>query len=237
MVRSRVVVATSLTLAFAWALGGSYVKAEAGAAPYPRMAPLDQYLMPDRSAEVSLARSAAPESISRDAGVMVLGPHGYETAIEGKNGFVCLVERAWMSAVDSPGFWNPKLRAPLCFNPQAVRCVLPLTLKKTQFALAGQSPAQIGESLKAAYAKRDLPGLEPGAMSYMMSKDAYLTDDGSHNLAHVMFYAPLTDKASWGADLTNSPVILLQQGPPEPFNLYIVAVGKWSDGTQAPLPH
>ncbi|MGD0988418.1 MAG: hypothetical protein ABR874_11440, partial [Candidatus Sulfotelmatobacter sp.] len=70
--------------------------------PYPSMAPLDQYLIADRNAEIALARTAAPPSISRDAKVMVLGPHGYETAVEGKNGFVCMVERAWMNPFDSP---------------------------------------------------------------------------------------------------------------------------------------
>src|ERR1700727_1388139 len=83
--------------------------------PYPSMAPLDQYLM-DRDAEIALARSAAPESISRDADILVLGQHGYETAIKGKNGVVCAVERAWMSPFHgdfSDGFWNPKLRGPL----------------------------------------------------------------------------------------------------------------------------
>jgi len=54
------------------------------------MAPVDQYVIEDRVAEIALARSAAPESISRDAEVMVLGRHGYETAIQGKNGFVCI---------------------------------------------------------------------------------------------------------------------------------------------------
>jgi len=44
--------------------------------PYPNMAPVDQYLMEDREAEIALARSAAPESISRGAEVMVLGRHG-----------------------------------------------------------------------------------------------------------------------------------------------------------------
>ena len=37
--------------------------------PYPKMAPIDQYLMTDRAAEIALARTAAPESISRDAEV------------------------------------------------------------------------------------------------------------------------------------------------------------------------
>src|SRR5215471_15505865 len=69
--------------------------------PYPRMAPLDQYLM-DRDAEIALARSAAPDAISGDATILLLGRHGYETAVEGKNGFVCIVERAWMSPSDAP---------------------------------------------------------------------------------------------------------------------------------------
>ena len=61
--------------------------------PYPTsMAPLDQYFM-DRNDEIALARSAAPPSIAKDATVMVLGKHGYETAVEGTNGFVCMVGR------------------------------------------------------------------------------------------------------------------------------------------------
>jgi len=80
------------------------------------MAPLDQYVM-ERNAEMTLARSAAPESISRDAEVMVLGRHGYETAAKGKSGFVCMVQRSWTAGIDDPDFWNPKLRAAICFNP------------------------------------------------------------------------------------------------------------------------
>jgi len=69
--------------------------------PYPSMAPLDQYLIADRDAEIALARSAAPGSISRDAEVMVLGRHGYETVVKGKNGFVCMVWRSWAAAVNA----------------------------------------------------------------------------------------------------------------------------------------
>src|SRR3984957_4661310 len=94
--------------------------AEDAKTAYPSMAPLDQYLM-ERSAEITLARSAAPASISQDAEVMVLGRHGYETAAKGKNGFVCMVERSWTSGLDAPGFSNPKQRCPSLFNPPAVR--------------------------------------------------------------------------------------------------------------------
>jgi len=79
--------------------------------PYPTMAPFDQYLI-ERTAEIALAPSAAPESISPDAEVMVLGQHGYETVVKGKNGFVCVVERSWTAGIDDPDFWNPKVRQP-----------------------------------------------------------------------------------------------------------------------------
>lgn len=203
---------------------------------YPKMAPVEQYLM-DRDAEIPLARTAAPESISRDATVLVLGRHGYETAVEGQNGFVCVVDRGWSAPIDSPEFWNPKNRSPICYNPQAESSILPALIKRAEFALAGKSREQIQELTKAAYAKKELPTtLEPGAMSFMMSKNAYLTDDGSHNLAHLMFYTPIMEGGNWGADLPKSPVMLLQKGPPEPFDIFLVPVGKWSDGTPAPLP-
>jgi len=201
--------------------------------PYPSMAPLDQYLM-DRNAEIAMARSAAPGAISRDADVLVLGRHGYETAVKGKNGFVCVVERGWMGPFDGEfalNFWNPKLRGPLCFNPPAVRSILPMTYKRTEMVLAGQSKAQIIEGIKTFIKK--LP-LEPGAMSYMMSKEQYLTDDGQHHwVAHVMIYTPLMDSAVWGADLPHSPVMLNPQfhGYPEPIDVFMVPVGRWSDGT------
>src|SRR5260370_2139483 len=133
-------------------------RAQDAKAPYPSMAPLDQYLM-ERDAEIALARSAAPESISRDAEVLVLGRHGYETAVKGKNGFVCVVERSWMSAFDSPEFWNPKLRGPLCFNPPATRTILPLTFKRTELVLAGLSKTQIIHGIKTFY-KKELPPLD-----------------------------------------------------------------------------
>ena len=203
---------------------------------YPIMAPLDQYLMTDRNAEIALARSAAPEAISGEAKILVLGRHGYETAAEGKNGFVCVVERGWMSPSDAPEFWNPKLRGPICFNPPAARSVFPTTLMRTEMVLAGRTKAEIIEGNKEAFEKGELPPLEPGAMSYMMSKDAYLTDGGAHNLAHLMFYAPPLDGEAWGADLPKSPVMLIPQfKDAQPIDVFIVSVGKWSDGSAAPV--
>jgi hypothetical protein len=219
-------------------LGGTWrAQALDAKTAYPTMAPLEQYLMTDRNAEIALARSAAPESISRDAKILVLGRQGYETAAEGKNGFVCVVERAWMSPSDNPEFWNPKLRGPICFNPAAARSIFPLTIKRTEWVLAGLSKAQIMDNLKAAVDQKELPALEPGSMSYMMSKQAYLTDADGHNMSHLMIYVPLTQSAAWGADLPGSPVMFggQFQGAPEPITVFLVPVEKWSDGTAAPM--
>jgi len=211
--------------------------AEDAKTQYPSMAPLDQYLMTDRNAEIALARSAAPEAISRDAEILVLGRQGYETAVKGKNGFVCAVERGWMGQLNGANFWNPKVRGPVCYNPPAARSILPLTYKRTEMILAGQSKAQIIEATRT-FIKQGLPPLEPGAMCYMMSKEQYLTDNGHHNwIAHLMFYTPLMDGAVWGADLPNSPVMLSPQfsGAPEPIDVFMIPAGWWSDGTPDPV--
>jgi len=200
--------------------------------PYPRMAPFDQYLM-ERNAEIALARSAAVESISRDAEVMVLGRHGYETAVKGKNGFVCMVERSWTAGIDDPDFWNPKLRAAICFNPPAARTYLPLTIKKTEFVLAGRSKAQVFDGLKVAFDKKELPALESGAMCYMLSKQSYLSDRDGHWHPHLMFFVPLTDPAAWGAGLPGSPV-LGTEVTEDRLTVFLIPVAKWSDGTAAP---
>ncbi len=217
----------AVVLSAAWAK-----QAPVARATYPSMAPVEQYLIADRNAEIALARSAAPAAISSDAAVLVLGRHGYEAAAPGKNGFTCLVERGWNSPSDSPDFWNPKLRGPDCYNPPAARSILPLILKRAEWALVGLSKDQMFARLKAMAEKKELPPVEPGALCYMMSKDAYLTDDDGHNMSHLMFYLP--KGTPWGADLHGSPVMQGQleiAGTPEPVTEFLIPVLRWSDGS------
>ena len=227
----RTIALTSLALvvmlAAAW-----QAQAQVAKAPYPSMAPVDQYLM-ERNAEITLARSAAPESISQDAEVMVLGRHGYETVVKGKNGFVCVVQRSWTAGTDDPDFWNPKLRAPICFNPPAVRSYLPQTIRKTELILAGRSKAQMFEDIKAALDRKELPAPESGAMCYMMSKQGYLSARDGHWRPHLMFFVPLTDPTTWGADLPGCPIIGAKDAPGR-LTVFLIPVGRWSDGTAAP---
>ena len=216
-----------LLLGVAW-----QARAQEAKSSYPSMAPLEQYLMADRAAEIAMARSAAPPSIAQEAEVMVLGRHGYEVAVQGKNGFVCLVERSWTAGIDFPEFWNPKLRGPLCLNAAAARTYLPLTIKKTEWALAGLSNTQIAGHLNAAFDKKELPSLEPGAMCYMLSKQGYLNDSAGHWHPHLMFFIPQADAQSWGANLPDSPIIASEMKA-DRLTIFMVTVAKWSDGTDA----
>ena len=200
------------------------------ATPYPNMAPVDQYLMADRRAEIALARTAAPASISRDAEVLVLGRHGFETAVKGKNGFVCIVGRSWTSTTDAE-FWNPKVRVPMCVNAAAARSYLLRIARITDLMLAGRTKAQMEETYAAAIQKKELPPMEPGAMCYMMGKEGYGGDSGPHWPPHLMFFFSDVDPAIWGANLSGSPVIAIAD-PAQHLTQFVIPTQRWSDGTE-----
>jgi hypothetical protein len=170
-----------------------------------------------------------------DAEVLVLGKDGYHTAFEGKNGFTCVVERGWMSPLDSTDFWNPKLRGPICYNPPAVRSILPYTILRTKLILGGLTKGQMAEKIQAELAGGLLPMPEPGAMSYMMSKDQYLGDGPGHWHSHLMFHLPRmgarVGERTWTA-LRWWSTRIITQGP-EPETIFMVPVDHWSDGTPA----
>ena len=195
---------------------------------YPKMAPIDEYLMADRDAEIVLARSAAPESIARDAEVLVLARHGFETAVKGKNGFVCIVGRSWTSAADED-YWDPKVRVPICVNAAGARTYLLRVRKIAELALAGRTLAQVNDITVAALARNELPPMEPGAMCYMMGKQGYGGDSAPHWPPHLMFFYSDTDPAIWGANLPGSPVIAVAD---EHLTQFVIATQRWSDGTE-----
>src|SRR5579883_2157719 len=134
---SESLVTTSSWVFLMLAAAGSINAYGADTVPYPAKAPIEQYRIADRNDEIALARSAAPPSISADAEVLVLGSRGFETAVKGKNGFVCVVERAWAAGFDDAEFRNPHVRSPNCFNAPAAHAVLPQFLKRTEWVLAG----------------------------------------------------------------------------------------------------
>lgn len=200
---------------------------------YPSMAPVSQYLMP-RDAEISLARSAAPKSISGDAEILIFTKNGYQTAARGTNGFVCMVARSWSAEFDDPDFWDPRLRAPICYNATAAKSQVAATIKRTEVVLAGGSKAQIFNSIKAAIDNGELPTAKAGSMSYMLSRETHLNNRVGHWLPHLMFFLSDTDPKSWGAGLPDSPILGFHF-PEEHLTVFLIPVSRWSDGTHVVL--
>lgn len=110
--------------------------------------------------------------------------------------------------------------------------------------MTGRSRADVVAAVKAAYENKHLRDLESGAMDYMMSKSSYLTDQGAHNMPHVMFYTLLKDAKDWGSGAEGAPVLsapywfFSPQEPSQtkglpPILVFLVAVPDWSDGTPA----
>jgi len=221
-----VAVSVALGLVVGFALP---MRAQRTVAPYAVAAPLGEYLMA-KDAEVVLARSAAPASISGGAEVLVLGRDGYTTAAVGGNGFVCLVERSFAAAVDFPEFWNPKIRGPVCVNPEAARTYLEVVRMEAKLAMAGKSREEIATALKTAWEKKELTEPGAGAMSYMMSKQQYLGDDAHAWHPHLMWFEAGDAAKSWGANLEGSPVMAAPDLG-DRMTILMVPVGHWSDGT------
>lgn len=237
--RSAIATKCLLTAAFSL-VAASPALADSTPSPYPAMAPLDQYMMAS-SAEIAMARSAAPPAVSDKAEILVLGPHGYETAVKGSNGFVCFVERSWADDFNLPEFWNPHRRMPQCWNAAAVSSVLPEYLKRTEWVLAGVSKEEMAARTKAAWAAHEFSLPAPESMAYMLSKEQYILDvpagHWQHWYPHVMFFVAATEASKWGANpdgSSNGTPIYSTTSSADPITTFFVIGPKWSDGTLGP---
>ena len=205
-------------------------RAAAKSSQYASMAPVAHYMMASPEKEIALAKSAAPPSISDNAEILVLRAHGYETAMKGKNGFVCLVERSWDADFNDPVFWNPKIRGADCLNPEAARTVLPHFRERANWALAGLSKQEMIARTKAEISANTYMLPAAGAMAFMTSKEQRLADGNTHWHPHLMFFVAGANDAIWGANLAGSPVMSTIHAT-DPITTFIVPIKKWSDGT------
>ena len=112
---------------------------------------IDAYLM-ERGEEIAVARSAAPGNISDSAEIWVFTEYGFEKAVDGTNGYLCAVVRSWGAPIISPVDFRDEImfladvRAPHCFDPNAVRTIWPMHIMKTNEALANKTPAEISRN-------------------------------------------------------------------------------------------
>jgi hypothetical protein len=190
-----------------------------------------------RSAEIQMARSAGPASISAHATVLVMTKTGYVTAVKGTNGWVCLVGRMWTAGLDDPEFWNPKGRGPGCLNPPAVKSVLPFYLARTKWALAGNTREEIAKKSQEGYADHQFTEPIPGSFAFMLSKEAYLNDGVAGPWRpHVMPFVAKDQLNTWAAGFNGSPILSPATSTfrdYEPVTIVILAPF-WSDGSPAP---
>ena len=200
----------------------------------PNLAP---YLMADREAEVALARSSAPRSVSDDASVLVLTRDGYVETAKGTNGFTCLVVRAFGGSLTDLASWtNARVRAPHCLNPAAARSILPEMKKRAALVMSGLAFAEVAKAIRQAYATKGFPETEDGALAYMMSRNQHLDDANPHWMPHLMFYFGGGRKGSeWGAAALpagmSAPLIDGGLDEASRTTVLLIPVPKWSDGT------
>jgi hypothetical protein len=180
-------------------------------------------------AEIALARSAAPDNISSHATIKILTLSGFKVAAQGDNGFVCIVMRGWGAPTFSPAFlrdlvYDPKMRAPICFNPVAVKTVLPLQEFRTKLGMEGKTPDEITAGVQAAYSKGDLPKIDTVALAYMFSADQYLGPMAGHWHPHVMIYTPNWDNAMVGGNQIGGPLPAITDDGGTPFAVMVIPV-------------
>jgi hypothetical protein len=190
--------------------------------------PLSEYMMP-RDAEVALARSAAPGNISGRATIKVLTTAGYEVAERGDNDFVCMVMRGWAAPTYSPAefrdlVYDPLVRAPICFDPQASRMVLPYYELRSKLAMEGKTPDQIAEGVQAAYAKGQLPERDRVTFAYMWSVDQHLGPGIDQWHPHMMIFAPYYENAMLGDNDFGSPLPIVTDDAGTPFTVVVIPV-------------
>ena len=196
---------------------------------------LEPFLMTDRSAETALARTAAPRQVSDSATILVFTRKRFVEAVHGTNGFTCVVLRGFSGPIDAPDYWNPRIRAPHCFNPPASRTVLPQILVEAELVLSGVSPREVVARSQRDYALHRVPQPAVGAMTYMLSKQQYLQEVNPQAAPHLMFYYnKAMSPALWGADA--KPLTVIADADPHARILTLfIPVRSWSDGTPAPM--
>jgi hypothetical protein len=207
------------------ALAAVGTQASAQSSRYPS---LDRYLMPPE-AEADLARTAAPATISSRATIKVLTGSGYQVAHTGDNGFVCLVMRGFTGPTYTPAHlrdivYDATIRAPICFDPEAARTVMPFYELRTTLGLAGKTPDEIARAVETAYVSGQLPKREAVTFGYMWSAEQHLGAGVGRWHPHMMVYAPYYKNSMLGDNGFGEPLPAVVDDGGTPFAVIVIPV-------------
>jgi len=194
-------------------------------AKYP---PIERYMM-QQDIENALARSAAPAHISDQATIKVLSASGYDIASSGDNGFVCMVMRGWAAPTYTPVelrdlVYEPTVLAPICFDPDAARSVMPYYELRTRLGMQGKSPDEIATGVEAAYATGELPPRDGVSFAYMWSADQNLIPGIGAWHPHMMVFAPYYENTMVGGNEFGSPFPQVSDDAGTPFTVVVIPV-------------
>jgi hypothetical protein len=142
--------------------------------------------------QIAIARSAAPDEVSKDAAVYVLGKKGYELAVKGSNGFTCLIERERADTV-----------APECFDAEGSRTTVQAVLFREAERAKGATDKDIDAAVAAGYKQGRFHAPAKPGIVYMMSNQNYVVNPSTqkviHFPGHLMFYAPYATTKTVGS--------------------------------------
>ena len=183
------------------------------------------------SAEVVLALTAAPATLTAGADIYVWHDGHFVKARTGSTGVACMVSR------------DPRVGGifPMCFDPEAARTQMPEEMMRTELKTRGLADTAIERQVAAAFAHGTLHHPTRPADMYMMSSHQLLTVSdakGTHLVGawrpHVMIYLPQTSVGQFalGVDGEAGPVSapFVDAGGVQ----LIVQVPHWEDSRVSP---
>lgn len=181
----------------------------------------------DREEELRLAMSAGPVKVSQAADVYVFGERGFERAIEGTNGWACLVVRIT---------GDPRQYAPHCLNPAAERTVLPSMLVQAEMQAAGKSADEIAAERTRMWSSGLLPIPDGPAYAFMLSKGQRIGPNAGNFQPHFMLYTPYGTAESAGVDPNAPQFGIVGPGQGNPLSTFVILMDEFVDPAEIDLP-
>jgi hypothetical protein len=178
-------------------------------------------------AEIALAVSAAPSTLTSGADVYAWHDGHFVKVRTGTTGFACMVSR------------DPRANGvfPMCFDPEAARTLMQEEMMTTELRSRRLSNTAIQQRIDAAYADGTLHHPEKPAITYMMSSHQMLLSYQADSIEpvgawrpHVMIYLPHASAAQFalGAENDHGPVSAPFKDDADGMQL-VIQVPHWAD--------
>jgi hypothetical protein len=183
-------------------------------------------VMPEAD-EISIALSAAPEHLRAAAGVYVLRAAGFVRIRESHNGFTCLINR------ELPDSFEPE-----CFDAEGSATLVPIIVYQAELRAQHHSAEEIGRAVGLGFASGRFRAPARTGICYMLSaRNVVVMDRKTGRVGavgpHLMFYAPYSRNAEFGATPgLEAHFLIADEGTP--FAMAIVPVSATPDSNAHP---